>query len=124
MGYVPAPMITVELHRTHAAPVAAGHPWVFAQAVSRLKGTPQDGDEVVVMDPFGKSLGRGLWSADSAISVRLLTRDGEQAIDAAFFERRVADAVAARRLMGLPRAETTGYRLLHAEGDGVSGLIA
>lgn len=124
MGYVLAPMITVELHRTHAAPVAAGHPWVFAQAVSRLKGTPQDGDEVVVVDPFGKSLGRGLWSADSAISVRLLTRDPEQPLDGAFFERRVRDALAARRLMGLPRAETTGFRLLHAEGDGVSGLIA
>jgi len=116
-------MITVEIHRTHAAPVAAGHPWVFAQAVSRLNGTPQDGDEVIVLDPYGKQLGRGLWSANSAISVRMLTRNPEQALDEAFFERRVRDAVAARRLIGLPGPATTGYRLIHAEGDGLSGLI-
>jgi 23S rRNA (cytosine1962-C5)-methyltransferase len=123
LGYVVARMITVELHRSHAAPVAAGHPWVFAQAVSRMKGAPQDGDEVIVEDPFGKQLGKGLWSADSAISVRMLTRHASEALDAAFFARRIQDAVSARRLMGLPNAATTGYRLVHAEGDGLSGLI-
>ena len=117
-------MITVELHRAHATPVACGHPWVFAQAVAKVNGSPQDGDEVVVRDPFGKGLGRGLWSSGSAISVRLLTRDPEQAIDAAFIARRVADAAAARRALGLPNEQTTGYRLIHAEGDGLSGLIA
>jgi 23S rRNA (cytosine1962-C5)-methyltransferase len=117
-------MISVELHRAHATPVASGHPWVFAQAVAKVNGTPQDGDEVVVRDPFGKGLGRGLWSSDSAISVRLLTRDPEQAIDAAFIARRVTDAAGVRRALGLPSEETTGYRLIHAEGDGLSGLIA
>lgn len=117
-------MLQVELHRAHATPVASGHPWVFAQAVARVQGKPQDGDEVVVVDPFGKALGRGFWSANSAISVRLLTRDAGRAIDAAFLTERVRAAVAARRELGLPSDETTGYRLLHAEGDGVSGLIA
>jgi 23S rRNA (cytosine1962-C5)-methyltransferase len=117
-------MISVELHRAHATPVASGHPWVFAQAVAKVHGAPQDGDEVVVRDPFGKALGRGFWSAGSAISVRLLTRDAEQAIDAAFVARRVANAAAIRRSLGLPNAETSGYRLIHAEGDGLSGLIA
>lgn len=117
-------MISVELHRAHATPVASGHPWVFAQAVARVRGTPQDGDEVVVLDPFGKALGRGFWAADSAISVRLLTRDAERALDADFFAQRVRAAVHARRLFGLPSTETSGYRLIHAEGDGLSGLIA
>jgi 23S rRNA (cytosine1962-C5)-methyltransferase len=124
MGYVVALMISVELHRAHSTPVASGHPWVFAQAVAKVEGVPQDGDEVVVRDPFGRALGRGFWSSGSAISVRLLTRDAEQAIDAAFIARRVASAVAVRRVLGLPDAATTGYRLIHAEGDGLSGLIA
>jgi 23S rRNA (cytosine1962-C5)-methyltransferase len=124
VGYVVALMISVELHRAHATPVACGHPWVFAQAVAKVHGAPQDGDEVVVRDPFGKALGRGFWSAGSAISVRLLTRDAEQAIDAAFVAQRVRDAIAVRRALGLPNAETSGYRLIHAEGDGLSGLIA
>lgn len=117
-------MIAIELSRSHAAPIAAGHPWVFAQAVANVRGTPQDGDEVVVYDPHGKALGRGFWAANSAISVRLLTRDATRALDADFFRERMQAALSTRRLLGLPNARTDGYRLVHAEGDGLSGLIA
>jgi 23S rRNA (cytosine1962-C5)-methyltransferase len=119
-----APSIaTVTLQRTHAGPVAAGHPWVFAQAVQRVEGSPRAGDEVCVSDPTGRALGRGFWSPDSAIVVRLLTRDVSRTLDEEFFAARVADAIALRRLVLLPREDTTGYRLLHAEGDGLPGLI-
>jgi 23S rRNA (cytosine1962-C5)-methyltransferase len=124
MGYVVAPMIRVELQRSHASPVAAGHPWVFAQAVARTSSAPQDGDEVVVVDPAGKGLGRGFWAEGSAISVRLLTRDPDRPLDAAFFATRLRQAAAARQLLGLPSQETSGYRLVHSEGDGLGGLIA
>ena len=116
-------MPTVELHRKHAGPVAAGHPWVFAQAVARVTGAPEAGAEVIVTDPDGRALGRGFWSPDSAIVVRLLTRDATQALDETLLTRRIADAIQARRLMALPSEPTTGYRLVHAEGDGLPGLI-
>lgn len=118
-----SPIATVQLHRSHAAPIAAGHPWVFAQAVARVTGSPQPGDEVRVVDPTDRALGRGFWSPDSAIVVRLLTRDDEQPLDESLFARRVSDALATRALLDLPSAHTTGYRLMHAEGDGVPGLI-
>jgi 23S rRNA (cytosine1962-C5)-methyltransferase len=116
-------MAVVELHRTHAAPIAAGHPWVFAQAVARVTGNPGDGDEVVVTDPTGRALGRGLYSPGSAIVVRIATRQADEPLDEPFFVRRVAAARALRALVDLPRSDTTGYRLMHAEGDGVPGLI-
>jgi 23S rRNA (cytosine1962-C5)-methyltransferase len=116
-------MATVELHRAHAAPVASGHPWVFAQAVHKVSGAPQAGDEVTVLDPHGRALGRGFWSPDSAIVVRLLTRDPDRPLDQAFFTQRIRDAIAMRALLGLPSADTTGYRLVHAEGDGLAGLV-
>jgi 23S rRNA (cytosine1962-C5)-methyltransferase len=116
-------MFTVMLQRAHATPVASGHPWVFAQAVQRVTGAPQAGDEVLVVDPQERPLGRGFWSPDSAIVVRLLTRNPEQPLDQAFFLRRLADARAVRRLLGLPSADTDGYRLVHAEGDGLPGLV-
>jgi 23S rRNA (cytosine1962-C5)-methyltransferase len=114
---------TVTLQRSHAGPVAAGHPWVFAQAVQRVQGEPRSGDEVCVVDPTGRALGRGFWSPDSAIVVRLLTRDAERPLDRALFASRVADAIALRKLVELPSPATTGYRLVHAEGDGLPGLI-
>lgn len=116
-------MPTVELHRKHAGPVAAGHPWVFAQAVARVTGAPEAGAEVLVTDPDGRALGRGFWSPDSAIVVRLLTRDATQKLDEGLIDRRITDAVRARQLVGLPSVDTSGYRLVHAEGDGLPGLI-
>src|SRR5690606_4825332 len=112
----------VVLRRGHVQPVWAGHPWVFAQAIARLRGEAADGDEVEVEDAEGNRLGRGLYSADSAITVRLYAKPGEP-IDAELFRSRVERAAARRAATGLPNDATTGYRLVHGEGDGLPGLI-
>lgn len=114
---------TVRLKPGHVQPIWAGHPWVYAQAIERAEGATR-GDEVKVVDPRGNFLGRGLYSAGSAIPVRLLVRDEETPIDTTFFRHRIERAVAARALLGLgTSSETTGYRLVHAEGDMLPGLI-
>jgi 23S rRNA (cytosine1962-C5)-methyltransferase len=107
----------------HVQPVWAGHPWVFAQAIERVEGGVGPGDEVDVRDPRGNSLGRGLYSPGSAIPVRLYTRDTKHSIDGALFAERIAKAAARRRTFGLPNEHTSAYRLVHAEGDDLPGLI-
>jgi len=107
----------------HVQPVWAGHPWVFAQAIAKIEGRPEPGAEVVVCGPKGEALGRGLYSPSSAIAVRLFSRDPERALDEGFFEERVRRALERRRVQQLPSAETTGFRAVHAEGDGLPGLI-
>ena len=114
---------SLTLRPGHVQPVWAGHPWVFAQAVERIEGGVGPGDEVVVRDAKGQPLGRGLYSPGSAIPVRLFTRDPNRAIDAALLAERIGQAVARRRQLGLPAAGTSGFRLIHAEGDGLPGLI-
>jgi 23S rRNA (cytosine1962-C5)-methyltransferase len=111
------------LRAGHVQPVWAGHPWVYAQAIARVDGHPAPGDEVEVVDPQGKFLGRGLYTPGSALPIRLLTRDPERPLDLAFFRERIARALESRRDLGLPSAETSGYRLIHAEGDGLPGLV-
>jgi 23S rRNA (cytosine1962-C5)-methyltransferase len=97
---------------------------VYAQAVDRIEGGATRGDEVRVVDPRGNFLGRGFYSPGSAIPVRVLVRDEKVAIDTAFFRHRFEAAVAARAMFGLgASSDTTGYRLVHAEGDGLPGLI-
>lgn len=122
-----AAMPTVTLKPGHVRPVWAGHPWVFAQAVLRVEGGAVAGDEVTVVDPHGAVLGRGLYAPKSAIMVRLFTRDRETPIDGALFRKRIERAIAHRRELGLPsRApghETDAFRLVHAEGDDLPGLI-
>jgi 23S rRNA (cytosine1962-C5)-methyltransferase len=125
---------TIWLKPGHVQPVWAGHPWVYAQAVDRVEGGATAGDEVSVVDPKNNLLGRGFYSPGSAIPVRLLARDAKTRFDGAFFRARIERALRVREAMGLGRgvgrgdgdgddAYTTGYRLVHAEGDGLPGLI-
>ena len=100
-----------------------GHPWVYAQAVDSVDGTSHGGDEVSVVDPRGNLLGRGFYSPGSAIPVRILVRDATTPIDAAFFRTRIERAVLSRRTLDLPNADTSGFRLVNAEGDGLPGFI-
>lgn len=113
----------VKLRAGHVQPVWTGHPWVFAQAIASVDGSPSAGDEVDVTDPRGSLLGRGLWSPGSSVPVRIYTRRDEP-VDDRLFADRIEAAVALRRdVLGLPADQTTGYRLVHAEGDGLPGLI-
>lgn len=119
-------MPTVTLKPGHVRPVWTGHPWVFAQAIARVEGGAAAGDEVVVTDPYGAVLGRGLYTPRSALPVRIYTRE-DRPIDAALFRHRIERAIAHRREIGLPARtpghETDAFRLVHAEGDGLPGLI-
>jgi 23S rRNA (cytosine1962-C5)-methyltransferase len=117
-------LATVRLKPGHVQPVWAGHPWVYAQAIDRVEGGATRGDEVSVVDPRGNFLGRGFYSPGSAIPVRLLVRDETTPIDSALFRTKFERALAARQQLGLGSSpDTTGYRVVHAEGDGVPGLI-
>jgi len=116
-------MRTVRLKAGHVQPVWAGHPWVYAQAIEWVEGGATAGDEVTVFDPKQNLLGRGFYSPGSAIPVRILVRDGTTPLDGAFFRAQLERAIALRALVGLPSDETTGHRLVHAEGDGLPGLI-
>lgn len=117
-------MATVRLKPGHVQPVWAGHPWVYAQAIDRVEGGATRGDEVRVVDPRGNFLGRGFYSPGSAIPVRILVRDETTVIDTALFRTKFERALAARKQLGLGTSpDTTGYRVVHAEGDGVPGLI-
>ncbi|HOU93016.1 MAG TPA: class I SAM-dependent rRNA methyltransferase [Polyangiaceae bacterium] len=116
-------MAIVRLKAGHVRPVWAGHPWVFAQAVARVEGGATAGDEVDVVDPQGRFLGRGLYSPSSAIVVRIFARQPNVALDRALLERRIEAAARRRSALGLGGPDTTGYRLVHAEGDALPGLV-
>ena len=116
-------MPIIRLKPGHVQPVWAGHPWIYAQAIERVEGGATVGDEVSVVDPRENFLGRGFYSPGSAIPVRLLVRDAKTRLDGAFFRERLDRALRTRAAVGLPNEATTGYRLVHAEGDGLPGLI-
>lgn len=95
-----------------------GHPWIFKSDVRKRPTAPAG--TVRVRDDRGKWLGVALWSPSSEISLRLLDSDPDVTIDAGWWRQRLGKAVARRE--GLD-ALTNGYRVVHAEGDGVPALI-
>ena len=110
----------LELRKDLARHLRAGHPWVFRKAVERAPSRLPPGAIVDVCEQ-GRFVARGYYDPHSAISVRILTREPAEAIDAAFWRRRVARALALRR--ELVRG-TTGYRMIHGESDGLPGVVA
>lgn len=129
-GPIPAPVPDRPLEPEAAPPVVAirgpgHHPFVFRKMVAGPVGgrRPSDGDLVRVVDRDGRPIGFGLWNGRSQIALRLLDR-GPEPPGPAFWDERIARAAALRReLLGLD-AVTDAYRAVHAEGDGLSGLIA
>ena len=117
-------MGTVRLRAGHVQPVWAGHPWVFAQGIEEVQGAPGAGDVVTVVDAKGKFLGKGYWSPKSAIPVRILSRDPDSTLDGRELGERIEAAAGWRKsLWHLPGDDDSGYRLVHAEGDRLAGLI-
>jgi 23S rRNA (cytosine1962-C5)-methyltransferase len=98
------------------------HPWIFSGAVAELRGTAESGETVRVCAADGSFLAWAAYSPGSRIAARVWDFDPEARIDAAFFERRLAAALELRRVM-LPEASVACARLVHAESDGLPGLV-
>ena len=94
-----------------------------AGASNTFKGQPQSGDWVRVCAK-GAILGWGHYAPNASIAVRMMSFD-ETCPDDAWWHDRIAQAVAVRRDLGLFQSENqNACRLVHAEGDGLPGLIA
>ena len=97
------------------------HPWVFSGAISRSEGNLTDGDVVRVKDARGNVLGVGHYQKGS-ITVRILFF-GDTLIDEDFWNQSFERCFAHRRRIGFPSEKTNIFRLVHAEGDSLPGLI-
>lgn len=108
------------------------HPWVFSGAIHHFSDSPEEGEVIEVMatkkkkDEQGfeyKYIATGHYQIGS-IMIRVLSFDHES-IDLPFYEQRLLSAFKLRQSIGLAGANihTTAYRLVHGEGDNLSGLV-
>ena len=102
-----------------ARAIRGGHPWVYEGEVLSFEPT-EDGAIADVCTQSGKWLGSGFYNSKSKIRVRLLTRNHNDSIDAAFWQRRIRYAVDYRKtVMG---DAFDNCRLIFGEADGFPGL--
>ena len=97
------------------------HPWIFSGAIERIEGSPGIGETVDILSAEGEFLGRAAYSPQSSIRARMWAWDDAE-IGNAFFESRIKRAIEAR--LGLMIAESdNALRLVHAESDGLPGVV-
>jgi 23S rRNA (cytosine1962-C5)-methyltransferase len=97
------------------------HPWIFSGAIQRVDDEPASGGTVDVLSSKGDFLARAAYSPHSQIRARVWTFDDEP-VDADFFRKRIHAAIVQRSIFNLQRS-TNALRLIHAESDGLPGLI-
>lgn len=98
------------------------HPWIFSGAIKKIIGYPLEGDIVDVFDNKDNLLANGHYQPGS-IAVRILSFNGTEP-DTGFFRKRIKRALDYRASTGLTGDQSTNvYRLVHAEGDNLPGLI-
>ena len=115
-------MVKVILKRGRDESLRRFHPWVFSGAVAQIQGSPAEGDIVGVYSAEGQFLASGHWQIGS-IAVRILSFDADPTAPG-FWTDSIARALAVREAVGLAGSEdTTCFRLVHGEGDGLPGLI-
>lgn len=97
------------------------HPWIFSGALAS-NGSANHGDLVWLSDAHGTILGTGTYSGTSSIAVRILDFT-QTVINDGWFVRRFKEANDRRAFFDYGKKETTGYRVVFGESDGIPGLV-
>ena len=111
------PVIRLKSDRT------PGHPWVWSAQVNKPESRIPPGSVVNVVDAKNRFVGRGFWNGHARIALRMLTVNADESIDADWIATRIERAVTLRRQLLKLDGITDAWRVVHSEGDGLSGLI-
>ena len=111
-------MKAITLHDGRERSLLRRHPWVFESSIA--SGRADSGETVRVQTRDGRFLAWAAYSPNSMIRLRAWSLDEAERIDAAFFARRIASAIAARDALQI---DSDGVRLIHGEADGLPGLV-
>jgi len=113
------PTASLKPHREES--LLNGHLWIFSGALQQPPHWIEPGGLVDVKSATGQFVARGYYNPHTDIAIRILTHDAGEAIDETFLRRRIRGAVELRQIFDPD--QTNMYRLIHAEGDGLPGLV-
>ncbi|MDR1179222.1 MAG: class I SAM-dependent rRNA methyltransferase [Spirochaetales bacterium] len=99
------------------------YPWIFSRMVMHPRRRPEPGALVEVWAKGGVFVGRGIYHPDRTLAIRLLTKNPDEPLNGEFIYRRLEAAKDLREnILRIPE-QSDSYRLIHAEADGLSGLV-
>jgi 23S rRNA (cytosine1962-C5)-methyltransferase len=98
------------------------HPWIFSGAIQQVDSEPASGATLDLLSFNREFLARAAYSPSSQIRARVWTFDLAEPVNADFFRKRIRAAIAQRSIFNL-QLTSDSFRLIHAESDGIPGLI-
>jgi len=114
---------TLRLPHEVARRIRLGHPWVYREAIDpRRVVNEQPGNPVELVDWDGDFVGRGLFDGETAIAVRVMTRDERQEIGPELVRRHARAAIAMRRRF-LDFDSEQSMRLVNGESEGLPAVF-
>ena len=113
------PAVVIDARGTKKA--QGGHPWVFDNEITDVKGTPEDGALCDVLSPKGRYLGTGYFNSHSKIRARMISQNANDTFGESFFQRRVRYAWDYRKTV-MGSEGTENCRVIFGEADGFPGL--
>lgn len=96
------------------------HPWVYSTGVANVKGKPQSGDTIKIVDNKGNFLAWGAYFPESALRARCWSFNEQDVINEEWIRARVFEAIRARDNL---KSRTNAIRLIFGEADFLPGLI-
>lgn len=115
--------ISFQLAPSAEREVKKGHPWVFDKGIIKQNKDGQAGAFAVIYDKNRGFVGLGLYDPDSPIRIRMLHRGKPVTIDENWLKDKISASISARRKI-FADENTTGFRLVNGENDGLPGIIA
>lgn len=118
----PKPTVKVRLRPAAELEVRRGHPWVYESGLKSVTGEARAGELAVVYDRQDRFLGVGWWVIESPMPIRMIWVGKPRPLDEGFWMESLQRASSLRRMLN-EDPQTTGFRLIHGDGEGWPGLV-
>ncbi|MDM5190229.1 class I SAM-dependent rRNA methyltransferase [Bacillus sp. DX4.1] len=114
--------VNVKIKTKFINELKSGYPLILKDAIHNVNDVSEEGTIVKIVDEKNKFIGKGYYGKQNKGYGWILTRKEQEQIDQAFFERKIKTAIHKRQRF-YDDADTTAFRVLNGEGDGIGGLI-
>ncbi|MGH0946601.1 class I SAM-dependent rRNA methyltransferase [Bacillus mycoides] len=114
--------VTIKIKPKFIKEIKSGYPLILKDAIQNLNDVREEGTIINVVDEKNQFIGKGYYGKQNKGYGWILTRKEKEQINQPFFESKIKSALHKRKDF-YKSNDTTAFRALNGEGDGLGGLI-
>ncbi|MDM5195577.1 class I SAM-dependent rRNA methyltransferase [Bacillus hominis] len=114
--------VTIKIKPKFIKEIKSGYPLILKDAIQNLNDVREEGTIIKVVDEKNQFIGKGYYGKQNKGYGWILTRKEKEQINQDFFESKIKSALHKRKDF-YKSNDTTAFRALNGEGDGLGGLI-